>query len=483
MGKRADNKKGEKALDFIVIVLGVIWLIFAFAVIIAPFVALILFLVNLIRYRIQDLPQRTYNFWLTDSERMYFKKVVFTLYNAKNEAKNVEDTRIIKGFSRNIDGQINRRSDESKELRARENNANDTIQEYSPVFDELQYRPYQRWKKARKHYSNALGFGCIVAILALLIGINALTKTFADNDSLSSASSSVSEIVDSTKVIEQQEQTENTEDGSTDTTDLLAFYGISIGGMAGFLLLLTIIWFIPWMIGRIKFNRKNPEPPLVTVDNVDTYLKSFLTFKEAEEDLKLIKRAQIKQRKEDKRQAKAQRKAENVRAAEQRKAEVANVREAGIKVETPDKTVAEPSQSAPVAQSTDMPQRSREENLFISWADALRKDGYEVLGNWDNWKNAGQWKNLAVVSSISDERLRITIEYDARSRKVYFGIAKLGDEDKVSQELLNSETFRNIITENGLTVKNNEWWYCLRFSSFDRVFSEYCELLASCRNK
>ena len=243
MGKRADNKKGEKALDFIVIVLGVIWLIFAFAVIIAPFVALILFLVNLIRYRIQDLPQRTYNFWLTDSERMYFKKVVFTLYNAKNEAKNVEDTRIIKGFSRNIDGQINRRSDESKELRARENNANDTIQEYSPVFDELQYRPYQRWKKARKHYSNALGFGCIVAILALLIGINALTKTFADNDSLSSASSSVSEIVDSTKVIEQQEQTENTEDGSTDTTDLLAFYGISIGGMAGFLLLLTIIWF------------------------------------------------------------------------------------------------------------------------------------------------------------------------------------------------------------------------------------------------
>ena len=126
---------------------------------------------------------------------------------------------------------------------------------------------------------------------------------------------------------------------------------------------------------------------------------------------------------------------------------------------------------------------SEQQEAFNSWAAALKDKGYDVLGNWDNWENAGQWKNLAVVSSISDERLRITIEYDARSRKVYFGIAKLGDEDKVSQELLNSETFRNIITENGLTVKNNEWWYCLRFSSFDRVFSEYCELLASCRNK
>ena len=140
---------------------------------------------------------------------------------------------------------------------------------------------------------------------------------------------------------------------------------------------------------------------------------------------------------------------------------------------------SEPKISASISTEDNTRRMSNEENLFISWADRLRSDGYDVTGNWENWDNAGQWKNLAVVSSISDQRLRITIEYDASSKKVYFGIAKLGDEDKVSQELLNSEAFRNIITENGLTVKNNEWWYCQRFSSLDCVFEEFCKLLAS----
>lgn len=484
MGKNTDNKKGDVFLAFILVVIGIIWLIFAFAAIIAPLVALVLFLVNLISYRKEDLPQRAYNFWLTDSERMYFKKVVMILSNAKQEVDDVEDTLSIKGISRNRDGQINRRSNDSKKLRARENDANDTIREYFPVFEELQYRPYRRWKKARKHYSNTLGFGCIIVILALLAGINALTKTFADNDErLSSVSSSVSEIVDSTEAIELSELTENTEEDSSGNAVLLTLYGISIGGIR-FLLLLTIIWFVPWVIGRIRFNRKNPEPPLVEVDNVDSYLKSFLAFKEADEDLKLIKKATRKQKREDRRQAKEQKKAEKIRAAERRKEEVANAKAAAeVKVETLEKPAAEPSRSAPVAPTTDMPQRSREENLFISWADALRKGGYEVSGNWDNWKNAGQWKNMAVVSSISDKRLRITVEYDTKSRKIYYGIAKLDGEDTVSQELLNSEKFMQIMSEGGLSVKNNEWWYCMKFSSFDNVFQEYRHLIDTVNNR
>ena len=121
---------------------------------------------------------------------------------------------------------------------------------------------------------------------------------------------------------------------------------------------------------------------------------------------------------------------------------------------------------------------SEQQKAFDSWAAALRDKGYDILGNWDNWDNAGDWKNLGVVSQIENIPVRLAIEYYVKRKQVYYGIAKVDDEDKVSQELLNSETFRNIITENGLTVKNNEWWYCL-----DRVFSEYCELLASCRNK
>ena len=80
-------------------------------------------------------------------------------------------------------------------------------------------------------------------------------------------------------------------------------------------------------------------------------------------------------------------------------------------------------------------------------------------------------------SSVNGVDVRIVIEYYVKSKKVYFGIAKLNDKEKVSQELLNSEKFQKIIAENGLTVKNNEWWYCLKFSTLDKVFQEYRHLI------
>lgn len=245
-----------------------------------------------------------------------------------------------------------------------------------------------------------------------------------------------------------------------------------------------VVYIVIRLARNASFSKMCSEPPIVTLDNIDTYIGKYRQQKATEEAIRKKQEERLKRLKERERQAKEQKKAEKARAAEQRKAEVVNAKTAAeVKVETPDKPAAEPSQSAPVAPTTDIPQRSREENLFISWADALRKGGCEVLGNWDNWKNAGQWKNMAVVSSISDKRLRITVEYDTKSRKIYYGIAKLDGADTVSQELLNSEKFRQIMSESGLSVKNNEWWYCMKFSSFDNVFQEYRHLIDTVNNK
>lgn len=214
------------------------------------------------------------------------------------------------------------------------------------------------------------------------------------------------------------------------------------------------------------------EPPVVTVNNVDTYIGEFRQQQIRKETELRLREEEIRQQKELKRQAK-----------EQRKAEVANAKAAEVKIETSGKPAAEPSRFTPVAPTTDMPQRSREENLFISWADSLKKDGYEIVGNWENWKNAGQWKNMAVVSSINNIRLRITVEYDAKSRKMYYGIAKLDGEDAVSQELLNSERFRQIMSECGLSIKNDEWWYCMNFASFNDIFQAYQHLIDTVNNR
>ena len=154
--------------------------------------------------------------------------------------------------------------------------------------------------------------------------------------------------------------------------------------------------------------------------------------------------------------------------------------EEGQKVEnetTSNVSIVERETATSVPTEDDICERSKEEELFISWANRLKNEGYNVIGNWENWVSSGQWKNIAVASSVNGVDIRIVVEYYAKSKKIYFGIAKFNDEGKVSQELLNSETFQRIITENKLTVKNNEWWYCLKYSTFDKVFQEYLHLI------
>ena len=126
--------------------------------------------------------------------------------------------------------------------------------------------------------------------------------------------------------------------------------------------------------------------------------------------------------------------------------------------------------------------KSYEETMFGNWAEVLEKDGNSLLGNWNNWENVGQWKNLSVPFSLLGTKVRAAIEYDAGKKLVYFGVAKYNDEDNVSQSLLEDVVFRNIMKINGLTVKNNEWWYCLKYASFDNVFAQYRKLLNDMKN-
>jgi len=475
MGKKSNSEEKSVGLFvLIVIVLVIIWFAFAFAVLISPLVIVILFFVYLIGYLARDRKQRATNFWLSYYEQEQFIKTYKILAHAEREREQVQDSVTIKGISRNQDGQISQRSYAGKGLRERENTANSLVNEYTPIYDDLRYSPYRRWKKARSRYSKAFGFGFILVLCVVMIGL-AWLRTYTGNtsDNWALVSSDVSEIVDSTKIVERPLQTEDSVQKENSTDDSISYknimqgYGTSLGVMAGFLGALVVIWFIGWLIGRIRFGLKNPEPPLVDIDNVDTYANEFMEERARKSDERQQRKEERKQKRDQKAMAKKQAQEEKIRTAEKKSEEALHMH------------ASEPKISASISTEDNTRRMSNEENLFISWADRLRSDGYDVTGNWENWENAGQWKNLAVVSSISDQRLRITIEYDASSKKVYFGIAKLGDEDKVSRELLNSEAFRNIITENGLTVKNNEWWYCQRFSSLDRVFEEFCKLLAS----
>ena len=290
-------------------------------------------------------------------------------------------------------------------------------------------------------------------------------------------------MTEQTEKVELSEQTAKSTDDSTENSNLesfikalLSLFGMSIGIMAGLLAAVAILWLIGWLIGRIRFGLKNPEPPLVSMNNVDTYVEKYMEKLVQKEAERKQREENLRQKREQKRIAKEQAKTEKIRVAEKNteETETQKVEDKKPDVQTPEPEtlVIEPN---PV--TNEVSQRSKEENMFMSWADTLRESGYDIIGNWENWANAGQWKNLAVVSSINDVPVRIIIEYYAKSRKIYFGIAKFSDKDKLSQELLDSDAFQKIISDCGLTVKNTGWWYCMKYSSFDNIFQEYQQLI------
>ena len=462
MGKNKYENEGIGCTIIGCIIIGIIVLILTALVlagylipIIIPALFLVMAFINYLQYSLNDKMWLDTGFWLRDDECSKFTTYKIVLDRANDIKNHVQGVVVSGGVRLNNDGQISRKSYYGKDLRNALNNANYDINEAEPIVEDLSKRPYKRWKKARSHYANARAYSIAIGvwIISLLIFSLFTSENLFQNFSLyfSEMNNNVSAVWGG----------EHDMSSNGFLKSLWIILGISL-----------FAYLVTKFVYLAIFSPVCEEPPVVTVNNVDTYIGEFRQQQIRKETELRLREEEIRQQKELKRQAK-----------EQRKAEVANAKAAEVKIETSGKPAAEPSRFTPVAPTTDMPQRSREENLFISWADSLKKDGYEIVGNWENWKNAGQWKNMAVVSSINNIRLRITVEYDAKSRKMYYGIAKLDGEDAVSQELLNSERFRQIMSECGLSIKNDEWWYCMNFASFNDIFQAYQHLIDTVNNR
>ena len=480
MAKKNNEQKEQINAVFAVIAFMVLALIFTLvsmlfqlALIAYPLVFLIMFFVSWYRYK-NSKPFINNGFWLTKSERERFKQVAFTVIGAQQNKDYAQTAVQREGIHINQDGRISARSYRGKGLRNTLEGANSTLNEYLPIYRYYEELPRNRRKKIKKHYSNFRGLGIALILWVVFVfdfavidnriegGIGSNIKEYFSNIgrtgknglscacSILDSSESSDTDSDSTKVntvdMQQARQdSQNTAEKSDVEAERPGNFETEFGRMLlSGLFIILIAYFIAKLVFIIIFVIRYKKPPLVDLENVDTY------------NVRYEKKPRRKKSSETK---------------------IPKKKDTGIsESQAASAVVTEPVLSS---ETEHKPQLSREQEAFNSWAAALSDKGHDITGNWENWENAGQWKNLAVVSSISGRQLRITIEYDAKSKKVYFGIAKFGDEDKVSQELLNSDTFRNIITENGLTVKNNEWWYCQRFSSLDCVFEEFCALLAS----
>lgn len=366
MGKNKYENEGIGCTIIGCIIIGIIVLILTALVlagylipIIIPALFLVMAFINYLQYSLNDKMWLDTGFWLRDDECSKFTTYKIVLDRANDIKNHVQGVVVSGGVRLNNDGQISRKSYYGKDLRNALNNANYDINEAEPIVEDLSKRPYKRWKKARSHYANARAYSIAIGvwIISLLIFSLFTSENLFQNFSLyfSEMNNNVSAVWGG----------EHDMSSNGFLKSLWIILGISL-----------FAYLVTKFVYQAIFSTVCEEPPVVTVNNVDTYIGEFRQQQIRKETELRLREEEIRQQKELKRQAKVQ-----------RKAEVANAKAAEVKIETSGKPAAEPSRFTPVAPTTDMPQRSREENLFISWADSLKKDGYEIVGNWENWND------------------------------------------------------------------------------------------------
>lgn len=411
MAKQNQSNSIETKVVSVVLLLAVVVLLLfgLLAVVLAasPLIFLVLYLINQIAYLSSDKRRKRDFFWLTYDERELFKSSWEDFSAALRTKKYVEAAVEREGIRLNQNGQISVRSYRGQDLKAQLDNANYVIGQTAPVIEALENRPQKQRKKGRKHYSSAWGFG-----LSLLVFLGFVCYG--------------SNTLNVSQIIEQMKS------GQT---------GDAIGAM---LLTFVVVKLVFFAIFSIRFRK----PPLVTMENVDTYI--------------------------DDMQEKMKQKDKTEKQPLSDSGEVGN----GTVPLVVEKVECGMEENVVESEAG----KSYEETMFGNWAEELEKEGNSLLGNWNNWENVGQWKNLSVPFSLLGTKVRAAIEYDAGKNLVYFGITKYDDGDNVSQSLLKNDAFRNIMKTNGLAVKNNEWWYCLKYASFDNVFAQYRKLLNDMKN-
>ena len=458
-----DAKNGCLALiglSVLILILTILSILVQCVPLVTPIVFLIMFLVNRYTYRHTDWLHIFNGFWLLESEKEDFIRVGSIIYHAKVNKNNVHAAVQNEGIHINQNGRISAKSYRGKHLRNTLEDANATIDEYLPIYEHLKNTPKNRWKTARKHFARYKGAGwaCVVWVAFIVFsagnpipgfkqyvsnigqtgewGISAILDLWDFSSGSSSDTIAVSSGEQPTDAREASEEVSVENNSQTEFAGILwtaVFFSL-------------IVYAVLMAVATIVFRTKYKCPPQVDMENVESY------------NIHYDPRPKKKTPKDKKEKQFQKTDMENVAIKSIPAPVVENVEE----------------EKLPLKKETYC---SNEHEAFHSWAEKLKFEGYIPTGTWENWTTAGQWKNLSVKLPLSDIEIRVTVEYDAKSKKTYCGIQKVSEQEQVSQQLLDSEKFKEIMNKTGMSVKNNEWWYCLKFVSFSHAYEELHKLI------
>ena len=454
-------------LSLLILLFTVVSILFQCVPLVVPIVFLIMFLAYRYTYRHTDWLHISNGFWLLDSEKEQFIRVGSAIYHAKVNRDNVHAAVQNEGIHINKDGRISAKSYRGQNLRSTLESANATIDEYLPIYEHLESTPKNRWKAARKHFARYKGAGWAFVVWAAFLvysvgnpipgfkqyvsnigetgksGVSMVINLWKSALDSSSDSIAVSSEELPTEAGEDSEEADVEEDSSNE-------FAINLWTALFYSLMAYVVLMAA---ANIVFRVKYKCPPQVNLENVETYNVHY----DPRPKKKVAKDKTKKEKKKD-------------------KADAGSVTIKPI----PDPVVEEAGETV-AGEDAPAPQEeafcSKEHEAFHTWAQKLKAEGYDTAGSWENWANSGQWKNLSVKLPLGDTEVRATVEYDTKSKKIYCGIQKADEQEQVSQQLLGSEMFKGIMSETGMFVKNNEWWYCLKFVSFTSAYEQLENLM------
>lgn len=187
------------------------------------------------RYKLKGVTKLLTNsisdFWLDDDEKRSFQETNKKLIFAEKNIAKATDKGNKAGISLNVDGSFSARSTTGKEVRAVIEQNQPLVEQFSDQLDDMATEPVNRWKEfnvyAQRYFACLWGFNCwTISFIATTVA--GLIKDKPLNDALAQ--------------------------------------GVYVAAAVG-----IVSFGICYLAGNKKGNTYTPEPPVVSLENINSY--------------------------------------------------------------------------------------------------------------------------------------------------------------------------------------------------------------------
>lgn len=265
-------QKNDRFTQMIAAALTAIIIIIYIASVIAPIIIIVAFIFFTVRYRKKDIVHKQNFYWLYPKQIKEFKERVRDYNQASRMKDAIQETVEKEGIAINKNGRISARSYRGKALQAELDKVNYTIGESKKHYSILRDLPRNNYKRAKRDFSMSFGMGAaIIPWIVLSFGLIFYSDAIFPVPTANTASSQTTETVTQTN----PETKKDTKSGNifwkkatSEDPFLVKLGSVSIPTTIASL----SIWLVVWIIALIFFCTRNSKPPVVTIDNADTYV-------------------------------------------------------------------------------------------------------------------------------------------------------------------------------------------------------------------